>query len=97
MYDFAIGRQTAEHDVTLFELYHHMFVLPVDVPCFHGIEAPCFQMIPGIDIHFHHSIVTDAEKLFFLGIHELNYEQRDPIFRQQLPSFDIVHFGVDQM
>lgn len=32
VYDFTIGRQTAENDVPFFELNHHVFHFPVHVP-----------------------------------------------------------------
>lgn len=61
VHDFAVGGQTTEYDVFFLELDHHMFIFPINVPGFHGIETPRLLVISGIYVHFHNAVVCDAQ------------------------------------
>ena len=45
MDDFAVGRETIENDTSvIIELDHHMFRLPIDVPCLKNNEKKIFVL-----------------------------------------------------
>lgn len=59
---FTVSTQTGKSNIILFKLNQHLLNLPVDVPSFHCIEAPCFIMIPSVDVHSHQPIKPYPKK-----------------------------------
>ena len=98
VHDFAVGGQTVEDDLfVVVELHHHVLRLPVDVPRFHGAEAPSLKMIPLGKGHPHDLVRGDSEQFVLLFTVESDNEERDAVVGQRLPSLDEVHLGLQEV